>query len=258
MTKQLDLGKIRIDGGTQLRVSIDYATVDEYAAAYLRGDEFPPLKVFYDGADYWLADGFHRYHAGKKLSLATVGCDIEQGSVRDAILYACGANQTNGLRRTNADKRVAVMKLLHDPEWKKCSNNWIGEKCGVDDKTVGAWRKQVAQVRNSEVEKRQGRDGKMRPATNPKRRPPKKVDLHVPPIDADEPKSEPAKPAATPAKTLKAFDNERNLIRALADLATLVKQTRYTAEFDKGRLAHELNQWANDIAEQTEAAESAA
>ncbi len=49
---------IRIDGGTQSRVRIDPETVADYADAMQGGAEFPPVIVYYDANQYWLADGF--------------------------------------------------------------------------------------------------------------------------------------------------------------------------------------------------------
>jgi hypothetical protein len=51
------------------------------------------------------------------LGLAKISADVREGSRRDAILYAVGANASHGLKRTNRDKRNAVMVLLKDPEW---------------------------------------------------------------------------------------------------------------------------------------------
>jgi hypothetical protein len=56
---------------------------------------------------------------------------VRKGTRRDAILYAVGANEGHGLRRTPADKRKAVLTLLEDPEWSKWSNYQIAEACKV-------------------------------------------------------------------------------------------------------------------------------
>ena len=63
------------------------------------------------------------------------------GSRRDAILYSVGANQAHGLRRSNADKRKAVMTLLGDEEWSQWSNREIGRRCGVSPEFVNRLRK---------------------------------------------------------------------------------------------------------------------
>jgi hypothetical protein len=45
---------------------------------------------------------------------------------------------------SNADKRHAVLALLHDPVWCQYSNRAIARQCGVDHKTVGKWRKALS------------------------------------------------------------------------------------------------------------------
>lgn len=116
----LPLAAIRVDGGTQSRMAINQATVDEYTEAMQDGGAiFPALVVYYDGRDYWLADGFHRAAAAMQAGLLAFAADVRQGTVRDAVLHSVGANATHGLRRTNADKRRAVERLLRDDEWQK-------------------------------------------------------------------------------------------------------------------------------------------
>jgi hypothetical protein len=136
----LRLDQLRIDGGTQPRVAIDEQVVADYAALYSNGVNLPPVTVFFDGATYWLSDGFHRYWANKRIDCEYVFADVRQGTQRDAILHSVGANADHGLRRTNADKRKAVLTLLEDEEWSKWTDREIGKRCGVDHKTVGAAR----------------------------------------------------------------------------------------------------------------------
>lgn len=159
--EKVALAKIRIDGGTQPRVKIDTDIVDEYADLIEAGVDIPLIEIFFDGAALWLADGFHRYHGYRKLDRKTIECNVRKGTVRDAILFSCGANATHGLRRSNADKRHAVETLLADPEWAKNSNRWIAETACVGDKLVAEVR---AQLRDPAVENsRTGKDGKSRP-----------------------------------------------------------------------------------------------
>ncbi|PJF39588.1 MAG: hypothetical protein CUN54_08355 [Phototrophicales bacterium] len=139
MTK-LKISTIRTDGGTQPRAHKDDETVLEYAEAMLTGQEFPPVVVFYDGEAYWLADGFHRHAAAVKAGIDTLNADVRQGSLRDAVLYSVGANATHGLRRTNADKRRAVERLLNDDEWSRWSNREIARRCAVSEQLVRSLR----------------------------------------------------------------------------------------------------------------------
>jgi hypothetical protein len=137
----IDLSRIRIDGGTQTRVSLNEATVADYADALREGVKLPAVVVFFDGSDHWLADGFHRYHAHKAARKPSVVVEIHNGTKRDAKLYSAGANATHGLPRTNADKRRAVQMMLDDPEWTTWTDRDIAKQCGVSQPFVSGLRK---------------------------------------------------------------------------------------------------------------------
>lgn len=160
MTEIFSIDLIRLDGGTQSRAQIDQTTVDAYAESIRSDAVFPPVVVFYDGKEYWLADGFHRVQAYKQEGCVTIGADIRSGTRREAILYSVGANASHGLRRSNADKRRAVETLLRDEEWSKKSDRWIAEKCGVDHRFVGNAR--VTTGDGPQLQERTGQDGKTR------------------------------------------------------------------------------------------------
>lgn len=138
------LSSIRDDGGTQIRVQpTDASLVQDLVTAYVVGPPPPPLVVFKDGANVWLADGFHRLAAAKATkTLISVHCEVHIGDLGAAIDYACGANAAHGLRRSNADKRNAVVKAVendarrvaegHEPR----SNPEIARICGVHHSLV--------------------------------------------------------------------------------------------------------------------------
>lgn len=140
----LPLRTIRTDGGTQSRVMIDWTTVADYAEALAEGVDLPPIIVFGDGADYWLADGFHRFYAAQQLGLAEMDAQVHAGSVREARLFSAGANTSHGLRRTNEDKRNAVLMLLNDPEWARWSDREIARRCGVSHNFATDIRKSLS------------------------------------------------------------------------------------------------------------------
>lgn len=139
----LALGVIRTDGGTQPRVTQDWTVIADYAQQMLDGAIFPPVIVYYDGEFYWLADGFHRYHAALQCEKDTIDVDVRLGSRRDAVLFSVQANSQHGLRRTNADKHASVEKLLNDPEWSMWSDNEIARRCGVSHPFVGKVREEM-------------------------------------------------------------------------------------------------------------------
>lgn len=143
MTLEIDtipLHSVRIHKDTQSRVSMNEATIAEYAEAITSGTDFPPVVTFFDGKDFWLADGFHRYFAHKEAGAMEIASELREGSQRDAILFSVGANAAHGLRRTNEDKRRAVMTLLNDPEWATWSSEAIAKACAVSPRTVSAMR----------------------------------------------------------------------------------------------------------------------
>lgn len=132
----IDISQIRVNGGTQSRAGINLEVVADYAELVKSGTVFPPVIVFFDGWEYWLADGFHRYEAYAKAGIYKIPADIRQGSQRDAILFSVGANASHGLRRTRDDKRRAVLTLLNDPEWSQWSDREIARQCGVSHEFV--------------------------------------------------------------------------------------------------------------------------
>jgi len=100
---KLKLEQIIIDKGTQTRDEIDQKTVTEYAEALLNKESLPPVTVFYDGINYYLADGFHRYFGHKQTKMPTIEADVINGTLRNALEYALGTNDKHGLKRTNKE-----------------------------------------------------------------------------------------------------------------------------------------------------------
>jgi hypothetical protein len=128
---KLKLEQIIIDKGTQTRDEIDQKTVTEYAEALLNKESLPPVTVFHDGIKYYLADGFHRYFGHKQTKMLTIDVEIISGTLRNAVEYALGTNDKHGLKRTNKDKRKAVLIALDDVEWGSLTNREIGKLCRV-------------------------------------------------------------------------------------------------------------------------------
>jgi hypothetical protein len=137
----MKITQLKIELQTQSRVNINQETVAEYADAMMDGEKFPPVVAFYDGKEYYLADGYHRYFAAKKARLDDIDCDVKNGTLRDAVLFSVGVNSAHGLRRSNEDKRKAVMTILDDVEWAEWSDITIAKKCQVTGAFVGRVRK---------------------------------------------------------------------------------------------------------------------
>lgn len=171
-TRRIPLVDLRRDGGTQVRETMNAATVQDYADALAEGVEFPAVTVFFDGEAHWLADGFHRVLAHERAGLVDVLAEIRTGSKRDALLFAVGANANHGLPRTNKDKRRAVEILLRDEEWAFKTGRAIAKKAGVHHDLVSEVRAgmpsgELADSANS-PQTRTGKDGKQYPVKKTK------------------------------------------------------------------------------------------
>lgn len=209
--KTLAIDLIRCGGGTQMRAELSVEVYMDYRDKVLAGVEFPPLDVFFDGSDYWLADGFHRFYGHREAKKASVKCNVHNGTVRDAILFAVGANQSHGLRRTQKDKRNAVELMLNDPEWVKWSDRKIAQQAGVGNQLVSECRKQLCESHSTPAamakdEPKIGLDGKSRKpkpqasvAGNAKAAAPQKIAVDAPSTRTEEVEFfEPDIPATSP------------------------------------------------------------
>jgi hypothetical protein len=199
MTK-LNMDIIRLDGGTQARVSLNTDVVAEYAAHLQEGDIFPPITIFHDGSDHWLADGFHRYMAHKQNGETEIECDLKTGTLEDAKLWAYGANGKRGLSMSREDKRKVILLMLQHPEWSKWSNNEIAKHIGVSGMTIGRVKSGLIYDAEKEVKQFTQKDGKV-----------KKMDT----TNIGRPKQEPVEPVAESEEPK--FDETQEFIDELTD-----------------------------------------
>ena len=152
--QEIPIDTVRIDGGTQARAAISNELVAQYVDALTDGVTLPPVMVFFDGATYWLADGFHRWHANHKIGATTIAAAVRPGTQRDAVLFSVGANGSHGLPPNNADKRKAVMLLLADAEWSAWSDREVAKQCHVSHTMVQIARRSLATVASEESPQR--------------------------------------------------------------------------------------------------------
>ena len=136
------LRHIRVDGGTQSRVELDQSAVEDYTEKMASGASFPAVVVFEDHVSnlLWLGDGFHRVAAAEACGKKNIKAEVREGGLREAKLYATGANGKHGVRPTIADKRKSVSTLLDDPEWCKWSDNQIAKHVEVSQPFVSKMR----------------------------------------------------------------------------------------------------------------------
>ena len=130
------IDNIRRDGGTNPRADLDMEAVRDYAAAIKDGTVFPPVRVFFDGTDYWLSSGFHRVGAHELAGLDKINADVLQGTQRDAQWDSFSANKDQGMRRQSGDVKRVLLKIFSDGEWSAKSQRAIAEHVGCGKTTV--------------------------------------------------------------------------------------------------------------------------
>lgn len=158
-TRLLELAKIRRDGGTQQRVELNDHVIAEYAEGMAAGVKFPPIEVCFDGAEFWLVDGFYRVAAAERLHYTTIVAEVKNGTQREAVLFSLGANSEHGQPRTQADKRRAVTVMLEDQEWHGWSDNYIATYAHVSQPFVSKLRREFDAARKQTTSTvRKGKD----------------------------------------------------------------------------------------------------
>lgn len=190
-TRTVKLEDVVIDQRAQTRADgLDDAHVSQMVDDL---KELPPMLVVDVNGKLMLADGFHRHAAYKRAKMLRVPVAVVVGSEDDWVDAFASANDgQKGKPRTREDKRNAVRRCLElRPKW---SNRRVAEAAKVGDQLVRQVRDHAPethqqgggqlrdhavqdgesdpdQLRTNAVEepaKREGKDGKLRPATMPK------------------------------------------------------------------------------------------
>ena len=158
----LALDTIAVAAGTQVRSAINEDVVADYAERLAEGVTFPPVVVFRDGSQSYLADGFHRVLASRREGREVIKAEVRPGTKTDALWYALGANRANGLRLTLADKQHAIRLALET--WPEKSAVQLSTQIGCTDAYVGRIRAEVHTSMNL-PDRVIGKDGKSYPST---------------------------------------------------------------------------------------------
>ena len=146
--KKLKVSEITMDKALQPRMKLTAEAVTEYAEAMTNGEALPPCVVMFDGDTYWLCDGFHRLTAAKQIALKTIECIVVVGTRVEAMWLAASSNSKHGVRRSNMDKRRAVLMAYEcKPE---SSLREIARHCGVSTQMASTYRDQMNAVEQIE------------------------------------------------------------------------------------------------------------
>ena len=113
------IADLSLDADTQATLKTDESLVERYEAALEDAEDgwiFPPIDVFHDAGDYWVADGFHRTLAAARLLWEEVPCVVHEGTAADAYLFGVERNSKHGQPLNQADRRNCVIRLLKERE----------------------------------------------------------------------------------------------------------------------------------------------
>jgi hypothetical protein len=147
----LPINKIRRDGQTQGRLGLNSQLVDEYAVLLQAKHEFPPVRVWFDGVDFWLSDGFHRVAAAEQIGQLEIASEVFKGTLTDAQWDSYSANAEHGLRRSRKDVEVLVTRALQHPNGLGLSNNQVAKHLRLPEATVRRWRKRISSLSGEDI-----------------------------------------------------------------------------------------------------------
>jgi len=108
------------------------------------GTEFPPVRTWFDGDNYWLSDGFQRVAATELTGVTIIAAEVLSGSLEDAKWDSYAANSQHGLRRTRADIQAIIERALEHLKGSQLSNNQIARHLNVPEATLRRWRRSAS------------------------------------------------------------------------------------------------------------------
>lgn len=143
--QMVDIHDLDFDTNYQMRA--DLPSVNEYKQLLLdsQPDEWPfqePLVAYRLRGKLKVVSGFTRGRAAQLAERQHVPVLILTGSKRDALNHALGANAEHGYRRTNRDKRKAVLRAIG--EYPDHSAVAIAELCKVSHTYVYGIRAELS------------------------------------------------------------------------------------------------------------------
>ena len=145
---------ILLNDSLQGRVRLDPSIVEEYADSMKFDNvEFPAIDVYLDtDTDYmYLLDGFHRVEACKKIGKTSILANIVPIQTEDdAVWWAAAANQSHGLRRTNADNLRSLEMVLFLDSSHDLSDREIARRIGVSHTFVSIHRSKYQEQKPKE------------------------------------------------------------------------------------------------------------
>jgi transposase-like protein len=177
---EFPIRSIRVDGETQGLVAVDPKVIDEYVGHFREGAEFPPVRVWFDGTECWLSDGFQRVEAAKRAGLESIRAEVLYGCLSDAQWDSYGANSKHGSRRTSEDAKAILGRALCHSRSSQMSNYELAKHLNIPESTLRRWRKQIStshDVDDERVVARGGREYSIKTAKIGKQHPARRLSI---------------------------------------------------------------------------------
>ena len=172
-SQSISLDELTFDSTYRVREYNDDGIISCYAECMETEDDlinFPPIEVYYDGDNYWVADGRLRCLAARRAGHEKIHALVTEGDQLGAFWAAIVANGRQGCGLSWRDKQRVVTSALRC--WPDYSDRAIAEAIGVSDHTVHRARTKMIEANEIEnPEMRVGRDGKLYPAYTPPKNP---------------------------------------------------------------------------------------
>lgn len=112
---ELGIADIEVNPALQMRAIEPPA--DEYQELLAKDKNawpFPPVRVIKFADRHLLVEGFTRLKAAAGAGRMTVPVETRPGTWLDAVTEACASNSEHGFRRTNGDKRRAIIRAYEE------------------------------------------------------------------------------------------------------------------------------------------------
>ena len=146
------LADLMDDARFQSRTRTDTGTVDDYKEVMSGGGVMPPITVALVDGQMFIVDGWHRVTAARELGYDEIEAEVVPMTDADAVWRAASANQSHGLRRSNADKIRAVEMVISLPDAEEMSDREIARRIGVSHEFVRQHRMRGEEVEGVEDE----------------------------------------------------------------------------------------------------------
>jgi len=130
----------------QTRARTDPAVSEHYSRCLADGSVFPPVLVFWDREFYWLADGFHRVDAYRKLGSPTIPSVIRPGNIDDALMAGLDANfhKLNQRPVSHEDRAHAAELMIRRAKYRFWPDTQIARRLGIGAAAVRLVRLRLA------------------------------------------------------------------------------------------------------------------